>query len=161
MEYRDDLANAENAAIEAYTSMAIRQTKLLLLGIATMIGSIVAIVLAAVATLLDLAGITALHEAFIPVAVIGLACGGIDFIARRRDNDYVAGLATIVGQGALTTAGAIALFGWFSHGFWVFLVAAAIGITTSMILFHYPEWEVQADMLDRFVRVPDHDEGDY
>ncbi|WP_157987503.1 hypothetical protein [Jiangella endophytica] len=161
MEYRDDLVNAENAAVEAYTSMAVRQTKLLLLGIGTMIASIVGIILAALATLADLAGVASLHAAFLPVAVIGLACGGVDFIARRRDNDYVAGWATVVGQGALTAAGAIALLGWFSADLWVFGVGLVIGIVTSSILVKYPEWETEAERLERFVRVPDDGEDDF
>lgn len=159
MEYRDDFLNAENAAIEAYTSMAVRQTKLLLLGIATMVGSILGIALAAIATLLDFAGIAPLHAAFIPVVVVGLTCGGVDFIARRRDNEHVAGLATVVGQGALTAAGAIALLGWFSSQAWVLGVAIAVGVTTSSILVKYPQWETEAEMIERFVRVPG-DEGD-
>lgn len=154
MEHRDDFLNAESAAIEAYTSMAVRQTKLLLLGIATMIASILAILLAALATLLDLAGIAELHEAFIPVAVIGLACGGVDFIARRRDNDHVAGLATVTGQGALTAAGVIALLGWFSTSLWVLGIAVLFGVVTSSILIKYPQWETEAELLERFVRVP-------
>ncbi len=161
MEYRDDFLNAENAAVEAYTSMAVRQTKLLLLGIGTMIASIVAIVLAAVATLLDLGGIAPLHDAFVPVAVIGLGCGGVDFIARRRDNDHVAGWATVIGQGALTAAGTIGLLGWFSGDLWVFGVGLLAGIVTSSILVKYPEWETEAEMLERFVRVPDDGDDEY
>ncbi|PSL01357.1 hypothetical protein CLV30_11487 [Haloactinopolyspora alba] len=161
MEYRDDFSNAESAAIEAYTSMAVRHTMLLLLGIATMMASILAIVLAAVGTVLDLAGVADLHPAFTPVAVFGLVCGGVDFIARRRDNDDIAGLATIGGQGALTTAGVVALLGWFSSGAWVLAGALAVGATTSAILFKYPEWETRADMLERFVRVPDDGDDDH
>lgn len=161
MEYRDDFSNAESAAIEAYTSMAVRHTMLLLLGIATMMTSILAIVLAALGTVLDLAGVTELHRAFTPIAVVGLACGAVDFIARRRDNDYVAGLATIGGQGALTAAGAVALFGWFSSGWWVALGGIVVGGVTSAILFKYPEWETQAEMLERFVRVPPDGDDDY
>lgn len=161
MEYRDDFLNAASAATEAYTSIALRQTKLLLLGIATMAASIVAILLAAIAALLDLAGVAELHEAFIPVAVVGLGCGGVDFIARRRDNDHVAGLATVTGQGALTAAGVIALLGWFSSDLWVFGVALLVGVATSAILVKYPEWETQAELLERFVRVPDDGDDDY
>lgn len=160
MEYRDDFSNAESAAIEAYTSMAVRHTMLLLLGITTMMASIVAIALAATGTVLDLLGVAELHDGFAAVAAVGLGCGAIDFIARRRDNDYVAGLATIAGQGALTTAGVVALLGWFSSGWWVVAVALAAGATTSSILFKYPEWEIQAQQLERFVRVPpDGDDG--
>lgn len=160
MEYRDDLKNAETAAFEVYASMAARHTMLLLLGIATMIASTLGIVLAVAATVADVAGIADLHGAFLPVAVIGLACGGIDFISTRRDNDYIAGLATIAGQGALTAAGTIALLSWLSDGPLLIAAAAVVGIATSVILFKYPEWETQASMFDRFTRVST-DEDDY
>lgn len=161
MEYRDDFLNAENAAIEAYTSMAVRQTKLLLLGIATMIASILAIALVAVAVLLDFTGVADVHAAFGPIGAIGLICGGVDFIARRHDNDHVAGLATVAGQGALNAAGAIAVLGWFSADMWVAGVAVMIGIGTSWILVKYPRWETEAELLERFVRVPDDEDGEH
>ncbi len=154
MENRDDFLNAESAAVEAYTSMAVRHTMLLLLGLATMVASVLAIALAATGALLDVTGVAALHPAFTPIAVAGLGCGAVDFIARRRDNEYIAGLATIGGQGALTTAGVVALLGWFSSGWWPVVLGLVAGGTTISILFKYPEWEAQADMLERFVRVP-------
>ena len=111
MEYRDDLKNAETAAFEAYASMAARQTTLLLLGVATMAASALGIVLVVLATIAELVGIAPAHEAFVPIAAVGLACVGIDFISTRRDNDYIAGLATIIGQGALTGADGEAVLG--------------------------------------------------
>ena len=161
MEYRDDLKNAETAAFEVYASMAARHTMLLLLGIATMVASALGIVLVVLATLADVLGIAQLHEAFLPIAVVGLACVGIDFISTRHDNDYLAGLATVIGQGALTAAGTVSLLGWFTGSPMVVAAALAIGIVTSSILFKYPEWENQASMLERFTRVPSDDDGYY